>query len=300
MAIESKIQWTKATFNPWRGCVKVSPGCEHCYAEDWAERSGKDIWGPNAAREFASERYWKEPVKWNAAAAASGEFFPVFCASLADVCEDRPDLVPSRERLMRLIEDTPALTWLLTTKRPENFNRLFGALWGKQWPQNVVAMTTCEDQARADKRLPELVKVPAYTLAVSYEPALGPVDFRRWLVCVNCADEQGPFKDAPRPITEGTVRGCLNPRVNWVICGGESGSHARVFDLQWARDVRDQVQSAGAAFFMKQLGAKRAWSRLDDGLLIRDPKGGDPAEWPEDIRIRDFPSRIYKTPQETK
>ncbi len=124
----SKIQWTHHTFNPWRGCTHVSPGCEHCYAEALSKRNPAQLgtWGAGGTRVVASEAYWKQPERWNRAAEAAGERHRVFCASLADVFEDRPELVEPRERLWRLIVATPHLDWLLLTKRPENIARLLG------------------------------------------------------------------------------------------------------------------------------------------------------------------------------
>jgi len=88
MAENSKIEWTHHTFNPWRGCTKVSPGCANCYAETLSGRNPKTlgVWGPNGTRVVASETMWREPLKWDAKAA--GERHRVFCASLADVFED--------------------------------------------------------------------------------------------------------------------------------------------------------------------------------------------------------------------
>lgn len=129
MAKNSRIEWTTHTFNPWWGCVKVSPACKHCYAESWAKRVGSNVWGIKAERRFFGDKHWSEPVKWNAAAAASGMRARVFCASMADVFEDRRDLDVHRIRLWKLIEATPRLDWLLLTKRPEivirDYIRLF-------------------------------------------------------------------------------------------------------------------------------------------------------------------------------
>ncbi|HEY2512934.1 MAG TPA: DUF5131 family protein, partial [Polyangiaceae bacterium] len=118
MVANSKIQWTDHTFNPWWGCQRVSPGCEHCYAEAFAKRTGHGVWGPTAQRRFFGEAHWKEPLKWNEAAKRSGQRARVFCASMADVFEDRWELEPHRARLAGLIRVTPHLDWLLLTKRP--------------------------------------------------------------------------------------------------------------------------------------------------------------------------------------
>ncbi len=135
MAQNSKIEWTHHTFNPWWGCVKVSPACKNCYAQAWANRLGMNLWGGKATRRFFSDQHWKEPLKWNRDAEVSGERHRVFCASMADVFERRAELNQWRERLWRLIEQTPFLDWLLLTKRPESV--AIYAPWKKLWPDNV-------------------------------------------------------------------------------------------------------------------------------------------------------------------
>src|ERR1051326_4190826 len=120
MGQDSKIEWTDHTFNPWTGCTKVSPACANCYAEAWAKRTNIVKWGPNAERRRTSESNWRQPLIWDCDAAKAGERKRVFCASLADVFEDRPELEPWRRDLMRLILSTHNLDWLLLTKRPEN------------------------------------------------------------------------------------------------------------------------------------------------------------------------------------
>src|SRR5689334_23112101 len=120
MGENSKIEWTHHTFNPWLGCTKVSPACAHCYAEAWAKRTGIVQWGDSAERRRTTESYWRQPLKWNAQAFESLERKRVFCASLADVFEDRPELQTWRKVLFDLIAATPYLDWLLLTKRPHN------------------------------------------------------------------------------------------------------------------------------------------------------------------------------------
>ena len=161
MAITT-IEWAKYTFNPWRGCTKVAPGCANCYADAMSVRNPKTlgVWGPNGTRVMAAPAAWREPLKWDKAAAAAGERHRVFCASLADVFEDWPNIMrghkggylhhgkawgssqryvesediqigksrvtmaDARRRLFELIDATPNLDWLLLTKRPENIRNL--------------------------------------------------------------------------------------------------------------------------------------------------------------------------------
>lgn len=125
----SRIAWCDHTFNPWWGCTRVSPGCRNCYAEALSKRTGHDVWGQEAPRRMLSDAHWRQPLAWEAEAAQAGRPALVFCASMADVFEDRPDLVSERGRLFALIQATPHLRWLLLTKRPENVPRLVPASW---------------------------------------------------------------------------------------------------------------------------------------------------------------------------
>jgi len=154
MARNSSIEWTHHTFNPWWGCTKVSPGCQHCYAEAWAKRVGANVWGSHSPRRFFGDSHWIEPLRWNDEAQRLGRNRRVFCASMADVFEARAELNPSRERLWNLILETPWLDWLLLTKRPQNIERL--SPWTADWPSNVWIGTTAENQTWADRRVPVL------------------------------------------------------------------------------------------------------------------------------------------------
>ena len=226
MAKYSAIEWTHHTFNPWWGCTKVSPGCKHCYAETFSHRIGQDIWGARAERRFFGDAHWREPLKWNAEAVRIGKRRRVFCASMADVFEHRAELEPVRERLWRLIADTPGLDWLLLTKRPE---RIMKAVpWGDLWPANVWAGVTAENQKWAEKRIPLLLELPAAVRFLSCEPLVGALDLRQWTA---------------KP-----------QRIDWVIAGGESGHKARPMNPEWARNLRDQCSKAGIAFHFKQWG----------------------------------------------
>jgi len=224
MAENSKIEWTDHTFNPWIGCTKVSPGCDHCYAEARMDhRLGQVRWGPHGERRRTGEAYWREPLKWNRRAADAGQRERVFCASLADVF-DNQILSDWRADLWALIESTPNLDWLLLTKRPQNIAAMLPANWGDGWP-NVWLGTTAENQTEADRRIPHLLARRATVRFVSAEPLLGPIDFT-----------------------------AIGPRLDWIIVGGESGPGARPMHPDWARSIRDQCAAAGVPFFFKQHG----------------------------------------------
>ena len=224
MGANSKIEWTTHTFNPWWGCTKVSEACKHCYAEAWAKRVGQDVWGPKPERRQLSEAHWRQPLKWNRDAAGAKERPQVFCASMADVFEDRDELIPLRDRLFDLIEATPNLDWLLLTKRPQNVKAM--ARWDQDWPANVWLGTTVELQTRADELLPFLAAIPAKVRFISAEPLLGPLEIESW----------------------------LGTSIDWVITGGESGPKARPASPEWFRSLHAQCMRTETAFHFKQWG----------------------------------------------
>lgn len=294
MGADSKIEWTHHTFNPWRGCTHVSPGCEHCYAETLSKRNPAQLgtWGAGGTRVIAAESYWRQPERWNRAAEKAGERHRVFCASLADVFEDRAELVAPRNRLLALIERTPHLDWLLLTKRPGNIVRLMDThLYLDGWPRNAWLGFTAEDQRRFDERwaqvsaLLDRYRGETYrppVIFVSAEPLLGPLDL--------ALGESGHESGGP----QGWVAG---PEIDWLIVGGESGGQARPFDLGWARSLVEQGRGAGVPVFVKQLGRRPYVSPRQDGstgydLRLEHSHGGDPDEWPEDLRVREFPAAV--------
>lgn len=242
MGENSKIEWTDHTFNPWIGCQKVSPGCDHCYAEAMAKRYGWVEWGPHGARKRTSEANWRKPLQWAKAARDTGKRPRVFCASLADVFDNQ---VPRewREDLWDLIVWTQELDWLLLTKRPENIQKMLPQ--GSPWP-NVWIGVTCEDRSYYERRWAILRDIPAAVRFISYEPAVGPlsvVPFPHSLI------------GAPAPLFP-----------SWIICGGESGPAARAMDPTWARELRDECQRWDIPFFMKQMTGK---APIPDDLMVR-------------------------------
>ena len=240
----SKIAWTDHTFNPWWGCVKVSDGCKNCYAATFSKRTGQDVWGVDKPRRFFGENHWAEPLKWDKEARLDGVRRRVFCASMADVFEDREDLVEPRVRLLDLICRTDSLDWLILTKRPENIKRL---MYGRYVP--LWLGTTVENQAMHNKRVGPLMEAKANVHFLSIEPQLEPV-------VLSELQEYTP---------------------DWIIVGGESGAGCRPFNLDWARSIRDQCKRSGTAFFMKQLGGiQNHHSEIEDfpeDLRIREFPG---------------------------
>lgn len=236
MAENSKIEWTDHTFNPWIGCQNVSAGCDHCYAETLMDkRYGKVQWGPHGERKRTSPANWRKPYQWAKAARQQGTRPRVFCASLADVFDNKAPY-GARADLWSVIFDTPELDWLLLTKRPENIAKMLPVSWD-DGPSNVWLGTTCEDQRAYDRRWPILRDTPARVRFVSYEPAIGRVD-----IGIN-----GPWPD-------------------WIICGGESGPGARFMKPEWADLMLMQCRKRGIAFFMKQMTGKKP---IPADLLVR-------------------------------
>lgn len=223
MGERTKIEWADHTFNPWWGCVEMSPACDHCYARTFSTRLGYDIWGADKPRRWFGAEHWRKPLAWNTAAEKAGTRARVFCASMGDVFEKgSSDLDTQRANLWALIEMTPMLDWLLLTKRPENITRMVPASWLETPSPNVWYGTTVEDVPRM-ARVERLAAVPAYVRFLSCEPLLA-------LIAPNLE------------------------HIDWVICGGESGHGARPMRLEWARTLRDAALAQDTAFHFKQWG----------------------------------------------
>ncbi len=296
MSDTTKIEWADSTFNPWTGCAKVSPGCDHCYAEGWAKRSGAVQWGPHAERRRTTAANWRKPLQWDERHA---EFFAeygrrrrVFCASLADVFDSA---VPNewRRDLFELIGRTQHLDWLLLTKRIGNARAMLNAVveemshglntWDEgPWP-GVWIGATVVNQQEAERDVPKLQDTQATVRFLSIEPMLGPITLGKggtekhgYLARTELGDwvdrgDDRPYRDrwtyADYPLEgkRSTKQGQYSvPRIDWVICGGESGPGARPMHPDWARSLRDQCAAAGTPFLFKQWGE---W---------REPLAGEP------------------------
>lgn len=221
-------------------CTRVSPGCDHCYAERIDLRAGGGHWGKGAPRRTFGDKYWARPLQWERAAVRSGERARVLCASMADVFDaEAPE--GALERLWALIRRTPHLDWLVLTKRPARIERGLPPDWGSGYA-NVWLGATVEDQTLAEQRVPVLLDVPARLRFLCCEPLLGPVDLSPWL-----------------------------PALDWLIAGGESGPSARPVHPDWMRGLRDQCLAAGVPFCFKQWGAARSGQVLDGQLWEQLP-----------------------------
>jgi protein gp37 len=345
MSENSKIQWTDDTMNFWQGCTKISPGCQFCYAEARDQRfSGGTHWGPGAPR--ARSKDFDAPLRWNEkpwVCETCGKIVAltiaehncqnpqyhrrrVFSLSLGDWLDDEVPIEWLAD-MLDVIRRCPNLDFLLLTKRPENWNLRAEAVIdceidkGREmrvevidmlnaWlsgtpPANVWIGTTVENQEYADKRIRELLKIPAVCRFLSVEPMLGPIEF----------SDVTNRSDAVEQWGKKALAG-----ISWVICGGESGSKARGFDVGWARSTVAQCKAAGVACFVKQLGARpqiiageesidyicRVSYRKDETirlgqlhtLALSDKKGGDMSEWPADLRVREFPNLGFNVANE--
>lgn len=235
MSANSRIEWCDHTFNAWIGCTEVSPACDHCYARDMASRYGWAKWGVDQPRHRTSPSNWKQPLAWNRKAEREGRRARVFSLSLGDWAD--PEVPPPwRSDLFDLVEATPHLDWLLLTKRHALARRFLAERWSEPQPNVQIGMTV-EDEKMARIRLPRLARLglAGWRTFISYEPALGPVDWAEWLR------------------RDGITGGCFHH----LIAGGESGPEARPPHPDWFRIARDACQRNGVPFLLKQWGEWR-------------------------------------------
>ncbi len=327
---DTSIQWTDKTWNPTRGCSLASPGCQNCYAMKQAHRfsgDGKPFegltrlgkHGPTwtgdvrfAPKMLDAPMHWRKPQK-------------VFVNSMSDLFHEGF----SNEQIAAafgVMAACPQHTFQILTKRSARLPEWFAWLsryaeanntsevgvclhyaqklcahpklrdtqpiLEQPWPLPSVWLgVSVENQKYAEERVPHLVATPAAVRFVSAEPLLGPVDLNHAAWC-----EGRPLLPLNMQARQVTPAGAATWKegftplraLDWAIVGGESGPGARPFDIAWARSIRDQCAAAGVACFIKQLGAHP----IEEGrrLKLQDRHGGDMGEWPEDLRVREFPA----------
>lgn len=265
MGADTKIEWCDATVNFWAGCTKVSPACDHCYAEGMAGRLWGLKWGPGERRQHFLGAF-ETLAKLDRKAQKLGTRLTVFVNSLSDLFDNEVDDA-DRMDAFEAMSEFQHLMFLALTKRIGNVGpylqrdslafELIGA--GRVW----LGITVC-NQEEADRDIPKLLSVPAARRFLSLEPLPGPVDLER-----------------PRPgpdLDQGGGRMICQPwliqsGIDWVIVGGESGPNARPMHPDWARSLRDQCQAAGVRFFFKQWGNWRPAHWFDG--TEEDIEGGD-------------------------
>lgn len=252
MSADTKIEWTDRTWNPVTGCTKVSPGCDHCYAETIAERFRGGPAFPNGFDVQLRGHKLTEPLRWRKPS-------NVFVNSMSDLFHDS---VPDEyiAKVFAVMASAPRHTFQILTKRHGRMRSLVSSDAFRQsvqrriphagadsyvgkhystWPlPNVWLGVSTENQQWADIRIPALLGTPAAVRFISAEPLLGPVDLIQSL----------GIHDVP-PRT-----GLVRPQLDWVIVGGESGPKARPMHPDWARSLRDQCVDAGMPFHFKQWG----------------------------------------------
>ena len=311
MADRTAIEWTDATWNPLRGCTRVSEGCRNCYAEIMAARfNGPGQWGEGLATMTRVHHTGKFDHRWTGKVVQAPKDVltqplrwkrprRIFVTSTSDPFHES---VPDDwiDRIFAVMALAPQHTFQVLTKRPErawqylaasrssvvcreafdlvcedhirNPNSRLGnqcIMTGdiphlRDWPlPNVWLGTSIEDQATADARIPCLLMTPSAVRFISAEPLLGPVDLTRLDTVDDCHTNALSGKTCGPVPTERFT----HPRLDWVICGGESGPGARPMHPDWARSLRDQCQAAGVAFFFKQWGQ---WACLHDHEGRRD------------------------------
>lgn len=254
----SKIDWTNETWNPVIGCSRVSEGCRNCYAEQLAVRlvnMGRDEYGGLTNGDLRKPR-WTGKLRFIPARLAQPRTWRtprmVFVNSMSDLLHEQVTADQIRQ-VIDVMAATPRHTYQVLTKRSERLAELHDA--GIRWPDNVWLGVSVEDQAAADRHVPRLIASRyAKVLWVSYEPAIGPVDWSPWA-----------------------------SHLDWIVVGGESGANARAFDPDWARTTLTTFGRAGKPVFVKQLGTRWAGGAR---------KGNKPVEdgWPADLRVREYPA----------
>lgn len=292
MGIETRIAWADHTFSFWWGCVKLADGCKFCYAEALDNRWARGRhWGRKGPRRVAADSAWKSVLGWNRKALEEGRrrrIFPSMCdpfeAYEGPMVNAKGKLLPVtmedvRRRGFELVDETPGLFWMLLTKRPENVCGMVPERWLESPPDNVMICASASDQETTVQMLGPLMDWPGYK-GLSLEPLVGRVSFDR----IDGIDE-----------------------IDWVVIGGESGPEARECDVGNVDSLVGECVRACVPCYVKQLGS-RPMMAVDDCRLVwpfgtekrvhpggaavyrlKHGKGGDPAEWPAGLRVREYP-----------
>ncbi len=292
MSDKTGISWCDATWNPTVGCSRVSSGCKNCYAfalHDKRHQAWKDGWEkappqyhkPFRELQLMSETRLMQPMKWKKPRR-------IFVNSVSDTFhEDVPELWIMK--IWGVMALAAHQRFMVFTKRPKRMREFLKATWPIPLA-NVMVGVSVENQATADERIPLLLDTPAAVHAVSYEPALGPVEFTPWLSCPACGytrDEQDKHGD--HYLCKSAIRGEPNgglALLDWIIVGGESGSGAREFHCGWAQAVVEDCKAAGVKVHVKQMGSNPYRGNEPWNL---PGKGGDMLAWPPALRVREWP-----------
>lgn len=334
MGTETKIVWCHHTYNDWIGCTRVSEGCANCYGETLAKRYRWAEWGPGKPRRMKSENTRGELERWDRAARKRGVRERVFVMSLADWADTEvPDAV--RDVLFDRLDALTNLDVLLLTKRINDAAVYLRVRYaGRQIPAHFWMGVTVENQARADERISRLLELKrelGISIAwLSMEPLLEAVSLESILYPQPGEPRhrvdviRGGYWNAKGVVACGPSAGLGELRggftnhsgmatIDWIVVGGESGAKTRPFDMQWARDLRDECASAATRFFFKQAGSKprslidavgdrsEADLELPNNAWVNHPMdcvewefkhraGADPSEWPGDLRVQQFPA----------
>lgn len=278
MAGTTGIAWTDATCNIVIGCTKVGPGCEHCYAAEFAQRKWNIIFEAGGKRHVTQSGF-TDPPKWQrmhdrgqTTMRVNGQNVPVpkwvFFCSLSDFFDNEwpPEV---RARAWAMIRECPALRPQIVTKRIGNVAKMLPLEWGMgEDYRHVGIIATMVDQSEVDRDFDKLsilkTSFGIRWIGLSIEPQLGPIKL-----------------------------GDRLQHLNWVIVGGESkqGDHAaRPFDLAWAASLIAECQAANVPVFMKQMGDNPKFNR-EPFRKMRD-SGSRPEDWPRDFRVQEMP-RVF-------
>ena len=280
----SKIEWTEATWNPVRGCSRISDGCRNCYAERVASRfagtapfAGFAASTPSGPRWTGKveliENMLDQPIRWRRPRL-------IFVNSMSDIFHESLPDAAIRKVFSVMLAARHHFYQVLTKRAGRMASLLAGADWWAgtepEMRKHIWLGVSVEDQAAADHRIPALMRTPAALRFVSAEPLLEEIRIRTWVPALEIERE---------------TRGPGDTFVDWVIVGGESGPGARRFDIQWARTLIADCRMARVPIFVKQLGS-RPVVQIDGSefpICNQHRKSGEPSEWAEDLRVRELP-----------